>query len=367
MIDTPNQDDADPDPRRRRGSGSSLLAFGLASCLLASCYGPVQYLEPFNGPREVGCSSGSTAAVELTYLGAGGFLIRHRDHALHINRAIMTGPFFSNPGLFRSLLGRPIAPDAARIAQFLPPVGDVTAILIGHAHYDHLMDTIHVAENFAPEAILYGNDTMVHIANARPALRSRIRSLESVAGDSRTPGQWQPLAGGGMRVMALRSEHAPQFLGVKAFEGDIDQDLTELPGNAYGWKGGRTLAFLIDVLDASGSPLLRFHYQDAASTPPLGFPPPPDTIGSRPVDVALLCVASFDQVAQYPEALMTALQPRHVVLAHWENFFSRRRPPPPLPFLDTLSFATRLTGALPPGAKWHTPVPATSTIRFCLP
>ena len=197
----------------------------MALSLLAGCNGPVQYLQPFSEPREVGCSGTTTAVVEVTYLGAGGFLIRHRDDAMNINRAIMTGPFFSNPGILRSLLGFPIAPDPARIAEFLPPVGDVAAILIGHAHYDHLMDTIHVAESSAPQAILYGNDTMVHIVNARPALRSRAQSLEPLAGNSHAPGQWQALAGGGMRVMALRSEHAPQFLGIRAFVGSIDEDL----------------------------------------------------------------------------------------------------------------------------------------------
>lgn len=368
MIDLPSLTADGPGSRRWRRPGPRRFALGI--CLLsfiAGCHGPVQYLQPFSEPRDVGCAGAPAAVVEVTYLGAGGFLIRHRDETRGINRAIMTGPFFSNPGILRSLLGFPIAADPARITEFLPPVGDVKAILVGHSHYDHLMDTIHVAEHSAPQAILYGNDTMVHIVNAVPALRSRVVSLESKAGDSEIKGQWEYLADRRMRVMALRSEHAPQFLGVRAFEGNVDQDLATLPANAYGWKGGRTLAFLIDVLGADETPLLRFHYQDAASTHPLGFPPPIDTIGSRPVDVALLCVASFEEVSQYPEALIARLAPRHVVLAHWENFFSTRRPPPPLPFLDTLGFSTRLTNALQPlGASWYTPVPVTM-IRFCLP
>lgn len=368
MIDAANRHVRDRGSRQTRRSGWRLFALGIvALSLLAGCYGPVQYLQPFSEPREVGCSGAPAAVVEVTYLGAGGFLLRHRDTARGINRAIMTGPFFSNPGILRSLLGFPIAADSSRIAEFLPPVGDVKAILVGHAHYDHLMDTIYVAETSAPQAILYGSDTMVRIVNAREALRSRVVTLEPKAGDAQTPGQWEPLADGGMRVMALRSEHAPQFLGVRAFAGSIDHDLATLPWNAYGWKGGQTLAFLIDVLGADGTPVFRVHYQDAASTPPLGFPPPIETIGSRPVDVALLCVASFEEVRNYPEELIARLKPRHVVLAHWENFFSKRRPPPPLPFLDTLSFSTRLAAALQPlGANWYTPVPVT-TIRFCLP
>ena len=92
-----------------------------------------------------------------------------------------------------------------------------------------------------------------------------------------------------------------------------------------------------------------------------------DDFGSNPLVVALLCVASFDQVPRYPEGLIEALQPRHVVLAHWENFFSRKLPPRTAPFLDTRSFSVRLSAALPPGAGWHTPIPGKALVRFCLP
>lgn len=334
-----------------------------AICCVAGCTSSVQPLQPFAGTRPIGCSGNERDAVELTYLGAGGFLIRHKGHA------IMTAPFYSNPGVLRSLLGFPISPDTTRIKDLLPPVDDVEAILVGHAHFDHLMDAIYIAETTATRATFYGSDTMARIVRARPPLQARVESLEPIAGDSSTPGKWKRLAGGTMRVMALRSEHAPQFLGVKLFSGTVDHDLTELPRNAYGWKEGQTLAFLIDVLGADGAPVLRFHYQDAASTPPLGFPPAMEGPDSRPVVVALLCVASFDEIPQqrYPKELIDKLQPRHVVLAHWENFFSRKLPPAPLPFLDTRDFSARLTAALPPGAQWHTPVPGQALLRFCLP
>jgi hypothetical protein len=255
------------------------LALGLiiaAMCCMAGCTSSAHHLRPFKGSRDIGCSGTERDAVELTYLGAGGFLIRHQG------RAIMTAPFFSNPGLLRSVLDFPISADTARIKALPPPVDDVEAILVGHAHFDHLMDAIHIAETTATRATFYGSDTMMHIVRARPMLQGRVRSLEPVAGDSSTPGKWEPLAGGTMRVMALRSEHAPQFLGVKLFGGRIDDDLTELPRNAYGWKEGQTLAFLIDVLRADGSSILRFHYQDTASTPPWASLPRWTTLAEAP-------------------------------------------------------------------------------------
>ena len=41
----------------------------------------------------------------------------------------------------------------------------------------------------------------------------------------------------------------------------------------------------------------------------------------RPVDVAILVPATFDQVDWDPEAFVLNLRPRWVLLGHWENFF----------------------------------------------
>jgi len=107
------------------------------------------------------------------------------------------------------------------------------------------------------------------------------------------------------------------------------------------------------------------YYQDAASNPPNGFPPPAGSTLSPPVDVAILCVASFQEVDDYPEAIVRQLQTRTVILEHWESFFrSPDRPLKAVPLTDTKAFALRLTAALPAGARWHTPRPG-ATLRVC--
>lgn len=61
-------------------------------------------------------------------------------------------------------------------------------------------------------------------------------------------------ADGTIRFMAVRSEHAPHFLGIKMFSGSVDDDLEHLPRTAYGWKEGQTFAFLIHFLGSAQSP-----------------------------------------------------------------------------------------------------------------
>jgi hypothetical protein len=68
------------------------IAAALILCL-AGRTGPTAALLPFGGTWDVGCGPGSGPPIELIYLGAGGFLMR-RGH-----QAIMTAPFYSNPGL----------------------------------------------------------------------------------------------------------------------------------------------------------------------------------------------------------------------------------------------------------------------------
>jgi mRNA degradation ribonuclease J1/J2 len=71
------------------------------------------------------------------------------------NDAIMTAPFYSNPNIFRVGLRRPIHSDTNLVERLLPDVSDVRAILVGHAHYDHLMDVPYIA-NYKFEYPHYG-------------------------------------------------------------------------------------------------------------------------------------------------------------------------------------------------------------------
>jgi len=341
---------------RRRGGGvgsaASATAIGLLLVGLVGCTGSIKHLHPFAGMQSVGCAGNPADALDLTYLGAGGFLMHWNGHA------IMTAPFYSNPGLAHVGLGFPISPNTKLIDAHLPPVDDVEAILVGHSHYDHLMDAVYVGETHAPRAVFYGNETMAHILASRPKLHGRYVALDAQAGDWWQAGTWQYVADRSIRFMALRSEHAPHFMGIKMFGGDVDEDLSHLPRTAYGWKEGQTFAFLIDFLGPDGKPRVRLHYQDAGSNPPAGLIPPPDLLDNEPVDVAILCVASFGEVSDYPETVVHQLRPHTVILGHWESFFrSPDRPLRAVPFTDTKQFALRLTSALPDDARWYTPRP----------
>lgn len=255
---------------------------------------------------------------KLIYLGVGGWLVRWRGEAL------LFAPSFSNPP-FPPFL---VSANHKRIDQYMPEVSDVTVLLIGHSHYDHLMDVPRVMQKHTPHATAYGPETAGHIlAAVRPLLKfenvepkmAEVNCNENKTHCRAAPsGQW--ITAGPFRFMPIESKHAPHFLGVDFLPGEYKKDLASLPRTVWGWKEGTTLAWLVDLVGDNGKTVYRLHYQDSASSPPMGFPP--ITTDNKRVDVEILCTASWNQVEQYPMALLKVTKPRLLALGHWEDFFS---------------------------------------------
>lgn len=253
-------------------------------------------------------------SLRMVYLGTGGWIMEHGS------TQILTAPLFSNPGMPRVGLGT-ISPDTVEIDRWMSrhDVADARVIISGHAHYDHLMDVPRVARRHAPRARILGNRTVAHTLSGWSGLADRVDVPEpDDVGDLETVGRW--LRYGDVRIMPLRSYHAPHFNGYTLYQGTLDRPLEEEPRRADQWLDGNTLAFLIDFLDAEGDVAFRVYYQDAVAPPPMAFAPE-RLVDERPVDVAVFVPATFDQVDWHPEAYVENLDPEWVVLGHWENFF----------------------------------------------
>ncbi|MCH7644075.1 MAG: MBL fold metallo-hydrolase [Myxococcales bacterium] len=331
----------------------------LLTCLsatLAGCAGSLADLTPVSNDQLACEEPAPGLPLEIRYLGSGGHLIRRGSSA------ILTAPFFSNPNLFRVATSR-ISPDSARIDSAVEKIieeggrlDDVQAILVGHAHYDHLMDVPRVWREYAPQARIFGSLTVKHILRGFDVPDDQIETLNSIAASRWAAGRWVTL--GDLRFMAIESEHAPHAFGIKVYGGEVRKNLSHPPRRANEYKEGRTFAFLIDFLDPDGTVAFRIHYQDAASNTPLGYPPTLYGDDQRSVDVAIVCAASFKQVQGYPEGILRAVDARYVIVGHWENFFvSQEKPPRPVPMTDVAEFVARTERALPEHARWVLPRP----------
>jgi hypothetical protein len=127
--------------------------------------------------------------------------------------------------------------------------------------------------------------------------------------------------------MAVESGHAPHTSLYHFASGKVTKPWDCLSGKRLQrLKEGKTFAFLIDLLSDDGETVFRIHYQDAASEPPLGFPPP-RVLEERDVDLAILCMPGYWMVNRYPEGILGRTGARHVLVIHYEDFFRSRDKP----------------------------------------
>jgi L-ascorbate metabolism protein UlaG (beta-lactamase superfamily) len=363
----------------RRRWRTVVLATALMLPGACRLFAPVQYeVEPI--PDSYGCvqrACPDSDQVVLTYLGVSGFMIAYRGHVM------LTAPMFSNPPASQVAPKRAypfwhaptIRPDPRLIDRLLPPAADsASMILVGHSHYDHLLDVPYIATHRARSARIYGTPTMRHILMGDATLRQhggdRVQQIAgNDLGTARRAGTWYYDRDSAFRIMALAADHAPTFralgISITFARGSLDHDLDTLPRTAEEWRLGETYTYLIDVLKrGSDEPVFRIYFQDAPNTAPKGFPPPRAVIG-RAVDLAILCLPTSRNVRPAaPDSLLRVLAPRYVVASHWESFFRPQIYPLMLnPESHMTAFITSLHQNLPPASRWAIPLPRT-VLRF---
>jgi hypothetical protein len=314
-------------------------------------------------------------AIQVTFLGVGGVLIRRGTDA------ILTAPLYSNP-TFGELALWPIHSDGERIQKLLhQDVRDVAAILVGHSHYDHLLDLPFVALRMASRADIYANDTakkLLHPLERELSARTPPNAIVDVATIDACKGV--AIRETRIRVVPIPSEHSHQFgpssfgplagpFGVKPvtlWRGEALEPADRLPASAGGYPAGRTHAYIIDFLEPSGDDVaFRVYYQDSPTRGPIGFP----CRCLNKVNLAILCVGGSDGLRQFPADVVRWLEPDYVMGTHWEDFFNPREMPvaetpggvnekiAALPGLDPDDFLDKTVGVLPRTSRALVPCP----------
>ena len=87
----------------------------------------------------------------------------------------------------------------------------------------------------------------------------------------------------------------------------------------------------LDFLDDDDEPVFRVYYQDAPTNAPIGNPPA-TILADKRVDVALLCVGTYDQVAAQPEeiaeviAFLASDKSGYVTTEELQAYLHRQKP-----------------------------------------
>lgn len=321
-----------------------MLALLISSAMISGCASTLT-LPAYQTPPQADTMD---ASLTIQYLGVGGHLIEYRGEQL------LTAPSFTNPHFLRTGPWMPLRPNTQKIDRYLPDVSRTSMILVGHAHYDHLLDVPHILLNHAVNAHIYGSNSMAHTL-AAVIDKDRLHGLDQVMGDHQRAGPWIYSASQTFRIMPLKSGHAPHIMGITFMTGGYKKDLTKLPWHAFGWKEGQTLAFIIDALTADGEVAHRIFYQDAASEQPLGLVP--ELEDGRGIDIAIICPASFSQIKHYPESIVENTQAQYFILGHWEDFFGNRLDGQQkfVRLSNQTQFIERLENSMPKQSQWTLP------------
>lgn len=240
--------------------------------------------------------------VEVRTLGSGGALIRWRGESL------LLGASFSNPGLLRAYAWRGRANDAL-VDGALRGVENVRAVFAGHSHYDHIGDLPAVARRF-PDAKVYLNASGVNIvAGERLNVQPPVKAGDTI------------LVSSAFCVKAIESGHAPQLCPWNRFPCTYAPrgvaTVRTAPMSRQRLRtmgGGDPLAFDIELRGERGETRFRIYYNDSSASSPLGQTP-------GPFDLAILTMAQWRWARGYPGDLLATLQPRHVLVSHWDYFF----------------------------------------------
>jgi L-ascorbate metabolism protein UlaG (beta-lactamase superfamily) len=228
--------------------------------------------------------------VRVTYFGVNGYRLEANGHALLVD------PYFTHAGLTSIVFQQRLQPNETRINFGLRQVrSPVDAVLVTHAHFDHLLDVPEIMER--TNARLVAGATAANLTMSCGLDRNRCLIVQP--GSMHVIGPW--------RIRVLPSAHDRVFAWLP-FPGTTTHP-GACPAKASDWRLGEPVAFLIEAND-------KRVYIDSGGTPDV-LPP----VQAVPIDLAILGVALPESRKRLPAAI-TRLRAKYVLPSHQDDFFS---------------------------------------------
>ncbi|MFW6050146.1 MAG: MBL fold metallo-hydrolase [Myxococcota bacterium] len=259
--------------------------------------------------------------VRVRWLGTAGHVIEAAG------TTVLIDPFLTRPSLLRTA-ALPLRPTPDIWWKWLPP--EVDAILVGHSHYDHLMDAPVIARRTG--ATLVGSRSTARFARAEGVPEAQIREVPPEGGE---------LAVGPLRVRFIRSLHGRIAAGRVPFDGEA-AEAPRLPARAWHYRMGGAFGLHVEA------PGLSVYHNGSADLVDVA-------LRDVRADVVLAGLAGRQATPRYLERLLSALRPKVVVPTHHDFFFRPLEAGPRLlPGVDLEGFVAEV-GRIDPAAAIRMP------------
>ena len=238
------------------------------------------YYQPEHG------TAATTSKIEIQYLGTAGFVIQNAQ------RTVVLDPYLSRPGLWDTL-SKPLQPDVALIRQTIPKADDV---LIGHAHYDHILDAPDLCK--CTGARLIGSPAAIMVGKAAGLPDEQM--LVTHGREDIPCGEWQ--------VRGLPSIHGKAVFGRIPLPGDITSP-PQWPPRFHKLKHGLVLNWLVNTGSLT---VVHIDSADFLEQELQGFK----------ADIVCLCAIGRHYRPNYVKDVVRLLQPTWIIPCHWDTMIT---------------------------------------------
>jgi L-ascorbate metabolism protein UlaG (beta-lactamase superfamily) len=229
------------------------------------------------------------AGLEIEWLGVSGYRITCEGRTLFVD------PYLSRVPLRDLLLRHRALPDPAALSRLGGAGGEVEGVLVGHTHFDHVVDAPAICRRFGCPA--YGSSSL-----------KRLMALHGLADRAVEVEPYRAYELGPFVVRFTPSAHSKLLLGLAVpYDGELTcEQLDGLSPGAY--RCGQVWGISIEVAG------LRLYHQGSANLVD-------EALRERDVDVFLAGIAGRNFTDDYWKRILPKLDPKLVIPTHYDNFF----------------------------------------------
>jgi len=244
----------------------------------------------------------SDAQLKITYLGTAGFIIEGNEHTLVMD------PYISRPGVLKTLFTR-LQTDTKLVDQVVPKADDV---LIGHSHFDHILDAPHICHRTG--ARLIGSPSTCNVGRAAGLPEEQL--VETLGRKDITSG---PAV-----VRGLPSLHGKVYGRIP-----LPGEITEPPSWPPRYRALRCGQVLNWHIKLAGMQIVHIDTADFIE----------EEFEGLQADIVCLCAVGRQSRPNYLEIVVEKFQPKYIIPCHWDWFFSPYKEIPKcLPGVDLPGF-----------------------------